>query len=479
MKRFFNSLQNRILVCVLIIGVLPLIAIHLLINNAIESNLIEKRTSEVRQKMTVLATSVGQNLQENAEIPSDIKNILSWNAEAYSGRLLIIDRYYRIQYDSYSADTGKYCVSDAVFNAFGGHNYDRYNKDSETIDFVLPIIQTENNNKTVVSAMVFSMSTISLSDAIDSIKQLMLIIDVILGGLMIVIAIYLSYFMMRPIKRVEIQASKINEGNLATSLSSLKSYTEVDNIIKTSAKVVKHYQELERTQEEFVSNVSHELRTPMTSIRVLADSLIGQQNFPEEVYQEFLSDISTEIDRESRIIDDLLSMSKLDRGTQKLNLATISINDMILGILKTVKPLAEKQHVELVYESFRNVTADVDEVKLIQAFSNLVENGIKYNSENGQVRVSLDSDHEYFYVRITDTGVGIPKEALDHIFDRFYRVDKARSRETGGTGLGLPISKQLILLHDGGIRVDSVENEGTTFTVRIPLKHVVEGGQKK
>jgi signal transduction histidine kinase len=123
------------------------------------------------------------------------------------------------------------------------------------------------------------------------------------------------------------------------------------------------------------------------------------------------------------------------------------------------------------------VTADIDAVKLSQAFSNLIENGVKYNEDGGYVKVSLDADHEYFYLRVADNGVGIPEDALPHIFNRFYRVDKARSRETGGTGLGLSITKQIILLHHGVIKAESKVNEGTTFTVRIPLKHTSpEGG---
>ena len=130
----------------------------------------------------------------------------------------------------------------------------------------------------------------------------------------------------------------------------------------------------------------------------------------------------------------------------------------------------------MIYESFRRVTADVDESKLRQAFSNLVENAVKYNTDGGVVKVSLDADHEYFYVKVADSGIGIPEDAIEHIFDRFYRVDKARSRDTGGTGLGLSITKSVVLLHYGIIRVESLPGEGTTFTVRIPLKHVRREG---
>ena len=126
----------------------------------------------------------------------------------------------------------------------------------------------------------------------------------------------------------------------------------------------------------------------------------------------------------------------------------------------------------MVYESYRPVVADVDEVKMSIALNNLIENAIKYNYDGGWVHVTLNADHKFFYVRIQDSGVGIPEELQDKIFERFYRVDKARSRETGGTGLGLALTRRAILLHRGSIKVYSKEKEGTTFTIRIPLNYV-------
>ena len=118
------------------------------------------------------------------------------------------------------------------------------------------------------------------------------------------------------------------------------------------------------------------------------------------------------------------------------------------------------------------MTADVDEVKFTLAISNLVENGIKYNVDDGWVRVSLDADHKYFYVMVADSGMGIPEESLERIFERFYRVDKSHSREIGGTGLGLSIARSSVLMHHGTLNVSSKEEEGTTFTVRIPLSYI-------
>ncbi len=202
---------------------------------------------------------------------------------------------------------------------------------------------------------------------------------------------------------------------------------------------------------------------------MLADSLMGMEDAPKELYQEFMSDISDEIDRESKIIDDLLTLVRMDKGTAEINIAPVSINGLVEMALKRLRPIARKRNIELIFESIREVTADIDEVKLSLAVSNLVENAIKYNKQDGWVRVTLDADHKYFYLKVADSGIGIPAEFKERVFERFYRVDKARSRETGGTGLGLAITRSVILMHHGAIRVESIEKEDTTFIVRIPL----------
>ena len=158
-----------------------------------------------------------------------------------------------------------------------------------------------------------------------------------------------------------------------------------------------------------------------------------------------------------------------------MNITSVNMNELLEQILKRLRPIAGKKNVELIFESFRPVTAEADEVKLTLALSNLIENAIKYNIEDGWVRVSLNADHKFFFVKVADSGIGIPEGEEDLIFERFYRVDKARSRETGGTGLGLSITKNVILMHRGAIKVYSKENEGTTFTVRIPLMYLSDG----
>ena len=250
-------------------------------------------------------------------------------------------------------------------------------------------------------------------------------------------------------------------------------YRETKEMSAAVSQAFTKLREVDNSRQEFVSNVSHELKTPITSIRVLADSLMSMEDAPVELYREFMIDISDEIDRESKIIDDLLTLVKMDKSAnQVMNISQVNVGSLLELVLKRMRPIAKKRNVELTLETIREVTAEVDEVKLSQALNNLVENAVKYNREDGWVRVTLDADHKFFTVRVADSGIGIPEEFQTRIFERFYRVDKARSRETGGTGLGLAITKNVVQMHHGTIQVQSVEGEGTVFTVQIPLTYI-------
>jgi signal transduction histidine kinase len=252
---------------------------------------------------------------------------------------------------------------------------------------------------------------------------------------------------------------------------SVTDYIETEHIGDAFNQMMARLKALDDSRQDFVSNVSHELKTPLASMKVLADSLIIQEDVPNEMYREFMTDIAAEIDRENKIITDLLSLVKMTRTSADMNVENVDINSVLELLLKRLGPIAAKANVQLIFESRRQVSADVDEVKLTLALSNLVENGIKYNKDGGWVKVVLDADHQYFTVEVSDSGIGIPQDDIQHIYERFYRVDKSHSREIGGTGLGLSITRSAILMHRGSINVNSEEGVGTVFKVKIPITY--------
>ena len=285
------------------------------------------------------------------------------------------------------------------------------------------------------------------------------------------ISLVLSTVLMKPFEKLSGEISAVKAG-YSTDPIKAPAFAETEHIADAFNQVLARMNALDESRQEFVSNVSHELKTPMTSMKVLADSLVQQENVPVEMYREFMVDIKNEVDRENQIITELLTLVRMDRKDSRLNVKECNVNEMVELILRRLRPIAQKRDIELTMVSMREVYAEIDEVKMVMVITNLVENAIKYNRDHGKVRVTINADPYNFYISVEDTGVGIPQDSLDKIYERFYRVDKSRSREVGGTGLGLSITKSIILQHHGAIDVSSIEGEGTKFTVTVPLNYV-------
>ena len=228
---------------------------------------------------------------------------------------------------------------------------------------------------------------------------------------------------------------------------------------------------LEKMRSDFVANVSHELKTPVTSVRGFSETLMSGEVTDEETTKQFLKIIHDESQRLDRLIRDLLNLSKIERQKMPLNLETLNMTALVHEVSVILQGAIEEKQTKLVLpDPSKNVYLQGDEDRLRQIILNLVGNGINYTAEGGTVTVSLKENVEKVRLIIQDDGIGIPEESLPRIFERFYRVDRARSRHSGGTGLGLAIVKHLIESHHGEIEVESREGEGTTFTVILPKK---------
>ncbi|MBI5200776.1 MAG: GHKL domain-containing protein [Elusimicrobia bacterium] len=224
---------------------------------------------------------------------------------------------------------------------------------------------------------------------------------------------------------------------------------------------------LEQVRHEFVSNASHELRTPLSSIKVFAETL-SQPVAPAE-HAEFVREIEENADRMARLVDDLLSLSALESGKQPPNFERVALTELIAKATATVKPLAAKKNVVLRVEAMGDVPdVRADKGLLRQVLLNLLDNAIKYSGDKGVVRVSAAPAETFVSVAVEDNGPGIPAEDIPRIFERFYRVDKARSREQGGTGLGLSIVKHIVESHGGAVTVHSEPGRGSTFRFTLP-----------
>ena len=466
---FLKSLRFRILIILVILGIVPSVIVAHVMVAAYESKAVAVRKQTVEKQCDILCNLLIKENYMNDSSSQNVNSKLELLSNVYDGRILLVDRDYRIIKDTYGVDEGKTLISTMVIKCFKGEEASRYNNKTQKIEMALPVKSPEV--KQLQGAMLISFSSNEIAQNIQELEQK----SILITGIIIVLAILLGYVLstvlVKPFARITKSIEDLTDGYQNEEIS-VPDYTETALITDAFNKMLGRVQSLDTSRQEFVANVSHELKTPLTSMKVLADSLVGQENVPVELYQEFMQDIAAEIDRESKIITDLLTLVKLDKKASNMNIELVNINELLDMILKRLHPIAAKRNIELILEGFRPVDAEIDETKLSLAISNLVENAIKYNKDEGWVRVSLNADHKYFYVTVTDSGLGIPEESIDHIFERFYRVDKSHSTEIEGTGLGLAITRSAIMMHHGAIRVKSQVGEGTTFSVRIPLTFI-------
>ena len=244
---------------------------------------------------------------------------------------------------------------------------------------------------------------------------------------------------------------------------------------------VTEQQKIDRERRQFVSNVSHELRTPLTSMRSYIEALNDGAWKDPKVAPQFLKVTQDETDRMIRMINDLLSLSRMDSGRLQLELELVNLNELFNYILNRFDMMLDKDNNDTRDTKTKNYTikrdftkrdlwVEIDTDKFIQVVDNIMNNAIKYSPDGGVITCRLLETHNHLILSITDQGLGIPKKDLNHVFDRFFRVDKARSRAQGGTGLGLAISKEVIALHHGKIWVDSIEGKGSTFYISLPYE---------
>lgn len=483
-----RSLRARLFVIIMVVGILPSVVMCFGIVNNYEERAVEQRTATVQNQLKILANHLVANnylttYQSDDQTYRGSRAVINAELEMlsnlYEGRVMIINKNFKVIKDTYGISEGKTIISEEVIKCFQGQNISHYDPEHGYIEMTTPITDTtittvennKNNNSAITGVMLTSISNDSIVSTMEVLNRKALILEMIMVMIIVGLALILAVVLTRPFNRVTDAINEVRAGYSDESIS-VPDYVETVHIVEAFNQMLQRMKVLDDSRQEFVANVSHELKTPMTSIKVLADSLLSQDDIPAELYREFMEDIVSEIDRENQIITDLLALVKMDKRAQELNIVSLNVNELTELILKRLRPIARKKDVELVFESVRSVMAEVDEVKMTLIMTNLVENAIKYNREHGWVKVVLDADHQFFTFEVRDSGIGIPESELAHIYERFYRVDKSHSREIGGTGLGLAITKNAVLMHRGSITVTSTEGEGSSFLVKIPLTYI-------
>ncbi|MBP3234699.1 MAG: two-component sensor histidine kinase [Eubacterium sp.] len=459
------SIKSYILITVILLVSLSLLLVFFTSFLFVRNRLTKRVYSDLSENSRDISEDIEQYGTDELVSNGRLYYEVAETAKSLGGRIMIVSRDYHILQDTDESHNDCLIINKAIMNVMTGRQSVSTDRFEDTVEIITPI----KNNDEIMGVIV---STTSLYETNASlVKQF-----IIIGAVIFIVLIIDILFIIRIARGTVSDLEDINEqmthtvqGNLQERLSDQR-FMETQEFADSFNEVLSKLSTIDQTRSEFVSNVSHELKTPITSMKVLAESIVENEGADVEDYKEFMSDIVDEIDRETKIINDLLALVKTDSQSNQMNFEESDINVMMETIVKTVTPLAKQRSIDISYEGYREVSAEVDVVKLSLAISNLVENAVKYNVESGWIRCSLNADHKFFYIKVADSGVGIPDDAKDKVFEKFYRVDKARSRDTGGTGLGLAITRNIINAHRGTIKLYSESGKGTTFTVRIPLR---------
>lgn len=397
----------------------------------------------------------------------NVRQALDVLEETGVSRILVTDTAGRVLYDTRETESavGSYAFYTEIEQALSG--YDAFSSRYDGAAFLSrgasPVVY---RNETIGAVCAYEYDTVQ-AGMLRNFQSTLMKISAAVAALVLALSYLLSRMLTRRISDLLQAIRKVREGAYSHR-AAVRGSDEIAQIATEFNSLTDRLQTTESARRRFVSDASHELKTPLAGIRLMTDSILQTENMPPETTREFVTDIEREADRLSRITEDLLRLTRLDSGhvDQPYPVAVAPVLERVLRMLKLV---ARERQIQLTCETDERAVVLATGDDIHQVLYNLIENGIKYSREEGYVRTTVCVEDETVVVRVEDNGIGVPEEDLAHIFERFYRVDKARSREIGGTGLGLSIVSDTVRRRGGTISAAQRPGGGTVFTVRLPL----------
>lgn len=430
--------------------------------------LLDQKKSDVLTQANVLSGYVSQYQSLSADT---ISYLLTQQHISTSSRVIMVDADAVITYDSIKEGSlvGKTMFKQIVLTALSGSDI---TVSEETIDgeMVVSAAVPITVDKTITGVILMQSSAESIGEYTSQMTRSILTLAIIVALVVALLAFLFSGIITKPIRNLTRSVVSMSEQDSEEKLDIVNG-GEIGELVDSFNKLIDKIEMQEQKRQEFVSNASHELKTPLSSIKLIADSLIQTPDAPREMEVEFLNDMNVQVDRLARIIDKLLALTKMDDSgaVSRMEFSVMDISDLTARVVKALKPLADSKNIELEYKSDIGIFSRIEKDRLWEAFYNILDNSIKYTKPGGKVQMIVEREDNCAVITISDTGIGIAEDEIYKIFDRFYRVDKARSRETGGTGLGLSIALTAVELHGGNIHVESVEGIGSRFKITIPI----------
>ncbi len=425
--------------------------------------------ADKQQSMTATATVISSALAgldvlttENVEPVLDLLNV------SESNHILVTDERKIVIYDTWGENQGTSLA--AVFGdlskVFGGLLVfdSRYDGDTFTSEVCAPVMAGGN----IIGSVYLIEKDREQADMISGILHRMTVSSLAIGLVALLLSMGLSRALSSRIRDLAGAVKIVQEGDYTHTIVPRGS-DEITELTREFNSMTETLRRNEQVRRQFVSDASHELKTPLASIRLLSDSILQSEHIDRETTMEFVEDIGACAERLQHMTEKLLDLSRMDSEAAVVR-SYVNLSEIVLRSQPMLRPLADNRNVTMEFRVEEGVTVYAAEEDLYQIVFNLVENAIKYNVSGGRVEVTLEQMGQEARLTVGDTGIGIPQRDLPHIFSRFYRVDKARSREAGGSGLGLSIVRDAVILHGGHIEVAGREPCGTVFTVTFPIE---------
>jgi signal transduction histidine kinase len=475
-QAFWASIRWKILLAFFVIVGLSFLVAATTLTGQVSDYLFEQRTREdslLTEKLALSAAPLFQSVSVE-----ELNELMEESAVSMNGRLMLIDMDGKIQYDTFQTLCGQRIQVEEALQVLTGNQTEAYGIHSPGRAVVEEMNGEKNADYLAYSAhemtgfqgrigvVLFVSRVQSMMDSMSTVRWRLLSVFAIIVIAALILALVLSQVLTKPITALSRTMRRMGKGDLSARVPVMGS-GELRELAENYNTMAAQLESLDKTRNQFVSNASHELKTPLATMKIMLETMMYQPDMPAELRGEFMNDMNHEIDRLTGIITDLLVLTRMDNQGE-MNREKVDMSELTQETVHLLQPAAEKKNQQLTDEIQPGLELFGDRIKLNQILYNLMDNAIKYTPENGKIHVSLKEEDGNLVWRVRDDGIGIPEEDQEHIFERFYRVDKARSRETGGTGLGLSIVRQMVKMHGGTISVSSKPDSGSEFTVSFP-----------
>ncbi len=443
----------------------------------LSGNLYDREYVDMFTKANIISENVSQVWENSPEVTADKYNDFVENSLASTNiRGVIVNTSYTILYDTNkeAALIGKVFMRDVLNDALSGEQTsltESLEGGGKNLSVAVPVLV----NNTVVGGVYLTQNITSIDTTVAATRNGIIVFSALIILLIGMLSVGMSYIITAPLEEFNEAAKRISKGDFSMRMKETGRNRDFVQMSKTFNYMCDELEHLEEQRRKFVSDASHELKTPMAGIKLICDSIINTDGMDMATIKEFLGDMSDEVDRLTRIIERLLTLTRLNSDAASLKISEVDIAVLIDNVVKKITPIADKKDVVVYADLSKNIDRSMalDYDRIYEAIFNITDNAVKYTPEGGYVHIELKDEADCAVVMIEDNGPGIPEEERDKIFDRFYRLDDSRARDTGGTGLGLAIAKEAVAMHGGTIEVTSPQDTcGSIFAVRLPYAQV-------